>query len=113
MISGNLSFLLLHATTLMRPYNRLHFFRSLRACPSVVAGRGLILCCAFVLPSVTPLPAAAQITSNKFVGAKVSAGDGFLTIYKGDPANNEQLSFFDESFLTVNIDGQFYSNNPF
>jgi hypothetical protein len=99
---------------LVRPYNRLLPFRSLRTGSLTRATRTalrLAVACAFVFLS-PPGRAGAQFTTrNQFVGAKVEQG-GYLTIYKGDPANNERLTFYDKSYLTVKVDGKYYSNNP-
>jgi len=57
-----------------------------------------------------PCIAIAQVTNNKFVGAK--SAEGYLTFYNGDPRNGELLSYIDKSYLTVQVDGRFYSNNP-
>src|SRR5438046_1799795 len=86
----------------MRTYTRFRFFRPLRAAVR------LILCGAVVIPS---LAGAQKVTSNQFVGAKLSDG-GTLTIYKGNPANRELLTFIDHSYLTLKIEGLYYSNNP-
>jgi hypothetical protein len=57
---------------------------------------------------------ALTVTQNGFVSAVVS--QGLLTIYKGNydaanPGNNENLTFNGFSFLTVNVNGYYYTNN--
>ncbi len=49
-------------------------------------------------------------TMNQYVG--VVESNGILTIYKGNPANNNSLTFDGESFLTVYVNGVYYSDNP-
>ena len=65
-------------------------------------------CCLFLFPGAL---AAQQVTKNAFIGAKLDGG--LLTIYKGDPANKELLTFIDKSYLSLKIDGLYYSNNPY
>jgi len=68
------------------------------------------LCCAIVIPSIA---GRTQTVGNAFVGAVVT--NGLITIYKGNPANKEQLTFIEKSFLTVAVNTgggiQYYSNN--
>ncbi len=75
----------------------------------------LILCAAFVIPSLvaSDYAAAQAITKNQWVGARVEDSFGYVTIYKGDPANNESLSFRNMSFLTVKVQGSYYTNDPY
>jgi hypothetical protein len=84
----------------MKQYNRLHLFVMLQTAIR------LVLFSAFVIPGI----AMAQTTMNAFVGATVN--QGLITFFKGDPANKEQLSFIETSYLTVKVNGLFYSNNP-
>lgn len=102
----------------MRPNNEIHLSRRPICSAAHTAPRTafwLVLCAAFVIPSLaaSDYAEAQAVTKNQFVGARVESGAGYLTIYKGDPANNEQLTFFDESFLTVKVQGLYYSNSPF
>ncbi len=53
---------------------------------------------------------AQQVTQNQFVSVKEI--NGLLTIYKGPPANGDALTYADESFLTVEVNGLYYSDNP-
>ncbi len=66
-----------------------------------------MLGCALVFPSVSN---AQQTVKNGFVGALNT--QGLLTLYKGDPVNGDVLTFPGESFLTVAINGVYYTNNP-
>src|SRR5438552_851785 len=92
----------------------LSFFRTVKSLhPSPSSFVSVWLVVAFVVASVLSSGTAhAQITRNQFVGAKVSEG-GLITIYKGNPANNEQLTFERESFLTLKIEGKYYSNSAY
>lgn len=72
------------------------------------------LAIAFFLLSPFALHAQTQ-TSNKFVTAKVEGDNGKVTIYTtagGYYGRNAQpLSYLDMSFLTLNIDGLYWTNN--
>jgi|GEM_PF-2535008 len=69
---------------------------------------GLVLSIAFLLPRVVHSQPSVQ---NQFVGATV-AGGGLLTIYNGPPANKSLLTYIQKSYLTVDVNGVYYSNNP-
>ena len=66
---------------------------------------------------VFPRLAKADVTTgNSFVSAMVTTdGSGLLTIFKGNPANSDRLTYEEESFLTIKTgsgnDVKYYSNN--
>ncbi len=63
--------------------------------------------CAVIVPSRSS--AQILVTKNAFVGANES--NGLLTLYKGDPINNNGLTYYGESFLTVEVNGTYYTYN--
>src|ERR1017187_2152316 len=66
--------------------------------------------CAFLFPGVAW---AQTVTENAFVAATVN--QGLLTIYNGNyhssGNNNENLTYTSQSFLTVEVNGLYYTNN--
>ena len=55
----------------------------------------------------------ALTTSNDFVAATVSnGGEGLITIFLANGAQRDHLTYADESFLTLQISGEFFTNNP-
>ncbi len=67
----------------------------------------LTLLLAFCIPS---LVFGQQFVSNPFVGGRVDGG-GLVTIYRGNPSNRNLLTYIDKSYLTLKINGLYYSNN--
>ncbi len=102
---------------LVRPNRCLHFSVSLRTLDRLFRGAFLAVFLAafgiFLLGSgLLVSRAGAQVTTkNAFVGASVTDGDGLVTIYNGDPLNRELLTYIEKSYLTLKVNGLYYSNN--
>lgn len=67
---------------------------------------------AILTPGITR--AQVFVTGNVFTSAQVQGNDGLVTFWKGTPppVDNAGLSFPGESFLTVEVNGVFYTYNP-
>ncbi|HZK76626.1 MAG TPA: T9SS type A sorting domain-containing protein [Candidatus Kapabacteria bacterium] len=68
----------------------------------------------FFLALLGPQRAKGQAltTSNAFVAADVQSGSGAITIYRATTNPKERLSFSNDSYLTVQVGGVFFTNNP-
>src|SRR6185312_13983212 len=86
------------------------YFQSLRGKVSKQLLAGLVvLTVALSLCSAKSF--AIQSVGNAYVSASVEDGSGLVSIYYAPTHTN--LSYFDNSFLTVSINGKYYTNNPF
>lgn len=61
---------------------------------------------------ITRVASAQEIfVKNQFVAAGVFMGDGYVTIYQGDPNLGKRLTYKKFSYLTVKVGGQYFTNN--
>jgi hypothetical protein len=65
-----------------------------------------------IVPRIAPAQTAT--TKNAFVSAQVGVHNGLITLWKGAPptAGDSGLTFPGQSFLTVEVNNVFYTNNP-
>ena len=96
----------------MRHFIRIPSVPALQASSTLRAALCLLLGCVVLFPR---LASADLDTQNAFVGANVSDGAGLVTIYKQPRGNriDNKLTYQGKSFLTLKIEGKYYSNNSY